>query len=50
MTEQEIKEFKEMVPKTIKLSQKDIELFMSLIENPPEPNEELKELFKNETL
>ncbi len=32
---------------TITLSDSDRDLVMSALENPPEPNEDLKDLFKN---
>lgn len=45
-TEEIIKMFEEVPSETIVLSDEDFEKLQEVIENPPEPSEKLRELFR----
>jgi uncharacterized protein (DUF1778 family) len=47
LTEEEIEAFKNLIPVIMEVSEVDWKYFMEMLENPPEPNEALKELMRN---
>lgn len=46
-TEEEIEAYTRLIPQEIKLSLRDWNAFVEMLENPPEPNENLKKLLSN---
>ena len=48
MTEEEIEAFKNLIPTVMYLSERDWNALMEMLESPPEPNEALRRLMRED--